>query len=283
MARGRKRSGAAAGQLLWLISYSDLMTLLLTFFVLLLSMSVIDERSRLVVLGSVAERFGTGDGVFNPMGKDSKPSLVEPGVMDKPQEDLAIMRDMIFDDAQKDLDFQENKYVQILSINDQVLFTPGRTELSEKGVELLDKLLPYLQRVEHPMLVAGHTSTLREEEGSAYWVRFGAQDADPTWLLSFQRAMAVYRHLTGRGIPPDKLMLEAFGQFHPRYSNETPEGRHKNRRVDIVLDKRNTEWIRKIEELENTGKIPEKAPIYQFKGFSFELTMPGGQPSERGR
>jgi chemotaxis protein MotB len=202
---------------------------------------------------------------------------MEQGAMDSvPPEDLAAMRDMIFDDANKDLDFQQNKYVQILSINDRVLFQPGSTILSREGVELLDKILPYLQQIKHPLLVAGHTATQREEEGSSYRVQFGSNSADSTWLLSFQRAMAVYRHLTLRGIPPEKLMLEAFGQFHPRYSNNSPEGRQKNRRVDIVLDRRNTEWIRKMEELQQEGQLPESAPVYKFKGFDFTLTMPGG-------
>ena len=279
MAR-RKKSGGG-GQPAWLITFSDLMTLLLTFFVLLLSMSVIDERSKLVVLGSVTKRFGVGENVFNPVSAKNETSIREPGVMDLPQDDLAAMRDMIFDDAKKDLDFQENKYVQILSISDEVLFTPGKTDLSEQGIAMLDKLLPYLQRVEHPMLVAGHTSTQREEEGGAYSVQFDSLKADTTWLLSFRRAMAVYRHLNKRGIPLEKLMLEAFGQFHPRYSNDTPAGRFKNRRVDIVLDKRNSEWIRKIEELQGTGEVAKDAPVHRL-GFSFDLTMPGTQPPAGG-
>ena len=280
---GRQKMVEGGNQPSWLITFSDLMTLLLTFFVLLLSMSVIDERVKRVVLGSVTSRFGVGEGVFNPLGTDGKRSLAEPGAMDIPEEDMAPMRDMIFDEAQKDLDFQENKYIQILSINDQVLFMPGSTELRKEGIDLLDKLLPYLQRIEHPMLVAGHTATQREEEGGSYTVRFDDPHADSTWLLSFRRAMAVYRHLISRGIPPEKLMLEAFGQFHPRYSNDTPEGRHKNQRVDIVLDKRNSEWIRKIEELQGTGQLPREAPVHRYKGFTFELTMPGTQTPGGGR
>lgn len=275
MAR-RKKSREGDDQPAWLVTFSDLMTLLLTFFVLLLSMAVIDERAKLVVLGSVTKSFGMGESIFNPLSSENRHSIMEQGAMDSmPPEDLAAMRDMIFDDANKDLDFQENKYVQILSINDRVLFLSGSTVLSPEGVELLDKIFPYLQQIKHPLLVAGHTASQREEEGSSYRVQFGSNAADSTWLLSFQRAMAVYRHLTLRGIPPEKLMLEAFGQFHPRYSNNTPDGRQKNRRVDIVLDKRNTEWIRKMEELQQEGQLPEQAPVYKFREFTFDLTMPG--------
>lgn len=95
---------------------------------------------------------------------------------------------------------------------------------------------------------------------------------DSTWPLSFYRSRAVYRHLVHRGIPASKLSLEAFGQYHPRYTNSTPEGRQKNRRVDLVLDKRNREWIKKVEALQE--KEGPDTEMY-YKGFKFDLTMPG--------
>jgi chemotaxis protein MotB len=189
---------------------------------------------------------------------------------DEPDE-LAPLRDMLFDDVNKDLNFQENRYVQIFSIHDEVLFEPGRYILSEAGVAQLDRLLPYLQQINYPLLVAGHTALLREETGSRVIMhdQFGM---DSTWVISFRRSLAVYRHLISRGIEPDRLSLEAFGQFRPRFSNNTPDGRRRNRRVDLVLDRRNQEWIRKVEELR------EEAPVVRdsdFRGFRFNLTVPG--------
>ncbi len=271
MAR-RKKTGEGGSRVpLWLITYSDLMTLLLTFFVLLLSMAVIDERTKLVVLGSVSGTFGEGVRLFNALGKPNDSRVREPGAMDLPEKDLAPLRDMLYEDVEKDLDFMENKYVQILSINDQVLFTPGSTKLSPQGEVLLDKLMPYLQHIGYPLLVAGHTATRRDEETS-YTVVLQAGVLDSTWTLSYQRALSVYRHFLERGMDAGKLSLEAFGQFHPRYSNNLPEGRQKNRRVDLVLDKRNLEWIRKVESLRESE--PAKAEHF-YKGFKFDLNMPG--------
>ena len=271
MARQKKTGGGGSRIPLWLITYSDLMTLLLTFFVLLLSMAVIDERTKLVVLGSVSGSFGEGARLFNPLGKPNDNRVREPGAMDLPEKDLAPLRDMLYEDVEKDLDFMENKYVQILSINDQVLFTPGSTKLSPQGEMLLDKLMPYLQHIGYPLLVAGHTATRRDEETS-YTVVLQAGVLDSTWTLSYQRALSVYRHFLERGMDAGKLSLEAFGQFHPRYSNNLPEGRQKNRRVDLVLDKRNLEWIRKVESLRESE--PAKADHF-YKGFKFDLSMPG--------
>lgn len=271
MAR-RKKSGGDGGDPAWLVTFSDLMTLLLTFFVLLLSMAVIDERAKLEVLGSVSKAFGFKDAMFNPLADTNVNRPVEPGPMDAPTDDLTPLREMLIEDVNKDLAFQENKYVQIFSINDEVLFLPASVTLSPGGIALLDRILPYLQRMSYPLLVAGHTSARRDEEGSAYDLSYGKHGMDGTWPLSFKRALAVYRHLDARGIDPGRLSLEAFGQFHPRFSNNTPDGRRKNRRVDLVLDKRNREWIEKVEALRE--KEAPQAEMY-YKGFKFDLTLPG--------
>lgn len=279
MAR-RKKSGGGGGDPAWLITFSDLMTLLLTFFVLLLSMAVIDERAKRVVLGSVSQAFGFSEQVTNILAESQGNKRHEPGAMQGHTDDLAALRDMKFDDVEKDLDFRENKYVQILSINSEVLFVPGGTTLSQRGVELLDRIVPYLQRVRYPLLVAGHTAVRREEESDNYTVRLTGGELDSTWPLSYNRAFAVYSHLKVRGIPSSSLSLEAFGEYHPRYTNNTPEGRQKNRRVELVLDKRNRQWIEKVEALRE--KNPEQTEMF-YKGFRFDLTMPGSGRGNGGR
>jgi chemotaxis protein MotB len=264
----------------WLITYSDLATLLLAFFVLLMSRSVIDERNKRKALESVSSQFGVGIAASNLAEMDAESMPLEPGPMDSmTEDDLEPLRDMIFDDASKDLQFQENRYVQIFSINNEVLFKPGEVALSDTGRLLLSRLLPYLQRIGYPLLVAGHASSRRDEERARYTVNLDGKALDSTWLLSWRRAMVVYRFLTANGIPVNRLSLEAFGQFHPRFSNSDAEGRRKNRRVDLVLDKRNREWMDKVTKLRETNpSIPHE---HFFKGFKFDLDMPGapaGQP-----
>ncbi len=280
MARHKKQAVAGKNPV-WLITYSDLMTLLMTFFVLLVSMSVIDERAKKTALGSVSRHFAFGRALTNLTSKtDAAGSFDAPGRMeDVPAEDLDPLRDMVFDEQEKDLDFQENRYVQIFSINADVLFEQGGFELTRRGRELLDKVVPYLQRVEYPLLVAGHTSARRDEEGDKYSPDFDPTHLDPTWLLSFRRSHAVYRHFTERGVLEKRLTLEAFGQFHPRFSNDTPDGRKKTRRVDLVLDKRNLAWIRRVEELR--AREPEVPREYHYQGFEFNLDMPGANRPEQ--
>lgn len=266
MARKEKKE-EAGGIPAWLVTFTDMMTLMLTFFVLLVSMATIDERRKLITLGSIIGTFGTGKSFDNFSTKDRRRS-VEPGPMDLDNvDDLTPLKDKAWENAYEDLDFAANKFVQIFSINEDVLFEPGSTQLKPQGREMLEGTLPVLLQINYPLLLAGHTSTLREEQGARYKVERKAQGPDPSWRLSLGRTMSVYRFLLDRGVPPERLRMEAFGRFRPRYSDLNAADRRRNRRVDIVLDKRNGEWLAKIEK---PAEAPRDEP-YQYKDFRFRL------------
>lgn len=266
MARKEQKSSGERGPA-WLITFTDLMTLLLTFFVLLVSMAVIDERYKLVVLGSVSSSFGTTEGGFNPKSVELGSSKVEPGAM--MEKDMTPIKDMLWEDIQDDLNFQENRFVQIVSINAEVLYEHGQPLLSEKGMEILNRMIPTLLSIEYPLLVAGHTANRRDEEGKNYVVDLDTAKVDSTWALSLARGQGVYRYLLEAGIPANRLSLEAFGQFHPRFADISPQGRLLNRRVDIVLDKRNSPEILSIERARETPPTPRRS--FFFRNFQFDL------------
>ncbi|MBG3876814.1 OmpA family protein [Desulfovibrio oxamicus] len=277
MARNRRKpQPAGITQPPWLITYSDLMTLLLTFFVLLVAISVIDERRRVLAVGSVAGSFGQEQGTASPREPaDGRPV---PGVVpmgDAPPRgrDLTPLRDMLWEDAERDINYQENGYIQIFSINDEVLFRTGSTDLTERGAALLARVAPVLRGVEHPVLIAGHASPARDEEGILFRLRGDEKDLPTPWRLSLGRATAVYRKLSDLGVPRGRMLMEAHGDTRPRFDNLTPDGRRANRRVDIVLDRRNAEWARRMESLKEGAPVRE---TFQYKGFRFDFAMPGG-------
>ncbi|WP_290921489.1 flagellar motor protein MotB [Halodesulfovibrio sp.] len=271
----RKKKQEEGGGASWLITFSDMMTLMLTFFVLLVSMAVTDERRKLVVLTSVTGAFGEGRGSFNPATQKKSQRIIDPGPMELKTQDLSPLKDLLWEDDKEDLNFQENQYVQIFSISEDVLFQPGTTQLSSRGIVLLNRILPWILRIKHPLLLAGHTSALRDEEGKDYEVSFTRdEELSPTWNLSFMRVMSVYSYLKGRGIPTEHIMVEAFANYHPRWDDNTPKGRKKNRRVDIVLDKRNMQWIKKLEEMTRT--TPQKKQEFEYKDFKFDLSVNDG-------
>ncbi|MEW5774784.1 MAG: flagellar motor protein MotB [Thermodesulfobacteriota bacterium] len=267
MARKGKKEAADGGIPAWLVTFTDMMTLMLTFFVLLVSMATIDERRKLITLGSIIGTFGTGKSFDNLSVKDRRRS-VEPGPMDLDKiDDLTPLKDKAWENAYEDLDFAANKFVQIFTINEDVLFEPGSTEIKPEGRRMLESTLPVLLQIDYPLLLAGHTSTLREEQGAGYKVERRTEGSDPSWRLSLGRTMSVYRFLLESGVPHDRLRMEAFGRFRPRFGDLTAADRRRNRRVDIVLDKRNGEWLKKIEK---PAEPREEGP-YQYKDFRFRL------------
>lgn len=252
------------GQPAWLVTFSDMMTLMLTFFVLLVSMSVMDERRRLVVLGSIIGTFGVGGQGHDVLSQRDRKTTVEPGPLELDSvNDLEPLREMIWEDVTEDLDFASNKFVQVFSIPDDVLFAPGESEIKPEGRRILEMALPVFLRVGSPLLLAGHTSTLRDEEGASYRVEDLGQTMDTSWQLSFMRVMRVYTFLIEAGMSPDMLRVEAFGRFHPRFGSRTRADRRRNRRVDVILDKRNAQWS------ENLGLLDRKKPEETFKYNDF--------------
>ena len=117
-----------------------------------------------------------------------------------------------------------------VTMADEILFPEGGWEVGPHGIEVLNKLSPSLQGLNGKrILVQSFTDNL--PVSATVRARF------PTnWELSAERATNVVRHLQTLGIDPSTLVAEAFGQYHPIASNETPEGRRKNRRINIVIE-----------------------------------------------
>ncbi len=121
--------------------------------------------------------------------------------------------------------------LQVTMVND-ILFAEGGWEVGRQGVEVLAKVAPSLQNLSgKEVVVEGYTDNLPVE--GTLRSRF------PTnWELSAARACNVVRHLQSQGVDPAMLAAEGFGQYRPVASNDTPEGRHKNRRINIVIEDR---------------------------------------------
>lgn len=252
----------------WLITFTDVMTLMLTFFVLLVSMARVDERRKLVVLGSIIGTFGFHEQSYELYSRKDTKRTVEPGPIDTG--DLEPLKPLLWEDAENDLSFQESKFVQVLSINADVLFQPGDVRLSQRGQEILTVAVPVLRDVRWPVLIAGHTSERRDEEGTRYEPTIDTEIPDPSWRLSLDRALAVFSFMLNEGVPADMMRVEGYGRFSPHYPNNTAEGRRQNRRVDIVLDKRSTTAAREL-GAQMPGEEPQQDGTVDVDGFIFRV------------
>ena len=113
-----------------------------------------------------------------------------------------------------------------LDIADSILFAPARTSLTEDGVKLLAELAATLKAMPWSLSVEGHTDNVPIKTP-----RFPSN-----WELSTARASSVARELINNGVPADRIRAIGYADTQPRASNDTAEGRNRNRRVTFVLE-----------------------------------------------
>ena len=274
-----KKEPEAKSQPAWLITFSDLTTLLLTFFVLLISMAVFDKRRQLVVVGSIINVFGQGGDGANLLDK-SKQAPLEPGPMEANINDLRPLSEMVLADS-KDLDFQSNKVVQVVSVSQQALFEPGQSALSAQGRAMLARMTPTILKVKNQLLLTGHTGNLRDELTEGFLPELEAV-VDPSWMLSLRRTLSVYHYFIDAGADPAKFRMEAFGRFRPRHGDSTPEARRRNSSVDIVLSQ-GDRFLMEEAEIASQPTFPEeRAPqtgVTIMRDFDFEFKAPIENPT----
>jgi chemotaxis protein MotB len=126
---------------------------------------------------------------------------------------------------------QVRQYQNMLSVDlaEQIFFDSGKATLKKEGKEVLKKVGDALKAYDKKIIrVVGHTDNVK--------VAKSLQATFPTnWELSVARATNVVRYLQEVGIPPQRLVPSGRGEFDPVAPNDTPEGRQKNRRIEIML------------------------------------------------
>lgn len=244
MAKRKKKIKIESGGGNWVTTFSDLMTLLLTFFVLLFSMSnVSGEKFSAFTTsiqgalvgeaggGSILEGNGishrdTGNGqddAFEEHGTAANTNDIPLAVTQMYEEALKIIEEEGIGDQISVSSDQDGVY---LDIQESILFDSGEATISEIGQETLDSLTGLLTLSDNDIIVEGFTDN----------VPIGTAGYDTNWELSADRAMGVVRYLAEqRGINPSRLSGRGYGEFQPVAPNDTPENRAKNRRVNIVL------------------------------------------------
>jgi chemotaxis protein MotB len=218
-------------------TYSDLVTQILIFFVLLYSMSVMDVQRFSAAIASIQETLGMPPVILQPTETPPvRPPADEEGIPLDPellirQKDveqilavLAKLEDAVGDDGQVELLREERGIV--VRFSDQILFDTARADLRREALQALDRIFPVLAAVPNDVRVEGHT-----DSRPIRTLQFPSN-----WELSTSRATAVVRYLIeGRRLDATRLSAAGYGEYRPIASNDTAEGMARNRRVDVVI------------------------------------------------
>ncbi|MCT4606728.1 MAG: OmpA family protein [Marinisporobacter sp.] len=238
MGRKKNQEEAKAGSPEWMTTFSDLMTLLLCFFVLLFSFSSIDAKKFTAVLQSFQGSLGVLEG-----GKTLESSqYIEDALNDdrltKQIEEIEDFKKL----KEKLEEYLDNNQMEeqilvdlekrglLLRFKDNVLFDAAQAELKPQVKNTLNFIADLLKQEEFSskyIRVEGHTDSDRLVKSKKF----------PTnWELSVTRASNVVRFLIeGAGLEPTRLSASGYSKYHPVVPNSTIENKAKNRRVDIVI------------------------------------------------
>ncbi len=227
----RKKEKKCPQMAAWVTTFADLMSLLLTFFVLLISMSTMDNRKIKRALGSLTGALGVLEsGRSTKIGKEIV--VPQPDIQmrkSKVRKRLAGLKNFItvMGLGQLMSTFESKKGI-VVTMKDRLLFGPASAKLRKEAGPVLDKLSSIIKLMPEDSMVdvQGNTDNIPIKTGKY----------PSNWELSIARALSVVKYFIKYDfVLPTKLSAEGFGQFHPIATNQTVEGRSKNRRVDIVF------------------------------------------------
>jgi chemotaxis protein MotB len=222
----------------WMITYADLVTLLLVFFILLYSISSLNlEKFKRAVqsiqtsLGETNPKVGLLELADVAESKDQSFTIEDlTGLRAREQDMLKSLNEMIADKNQSEniLVYAKDGKI-IIQIRGTVLFSSGSAEFSDNAVPILNEIVNIIQTYpEYNVNIKGHTDDIPIE----------TPQFPSNWELSAVRATTVLKFLISGGINPHRLTATGYGELLPLVSNDSTENRAINRRVEFVLEKR---------------------------------------------
>ncbi len=220
----------------WMATYGDLVTLLLCFFILLFSMSTIDNHKFKAIIISMQGSLGVLDsGIIVEM--ENIETTFPGDVIDEEQEEFKkIFRQL--DDFIKENDLEKSVTLSIdekgllIRFLDTVLFDFGRAEIKEDAKYIINMISNVIKESGKSIRIEGHTDN----------VPINTDRFPSNWELSTSRAVNVVKYVIElNDIEPWRISAAGYGEYHPIESNDAPSGRQKNRRVDIVIIRKQTD------------------------------------------
>ncbi len=238
----------------WLVSYADFITLLFAFFVVMYSISSVNEGKYRVLSDSISSAFDPSqEGISVQLESPLKPPIIEHGIMINNQHPFVVnnrypkirakaqnenkaraallemssrIEKFLSPLIEKNLVYVKRNDLWIeVEIKSSVLFASGRSDLSNESRPILNELSKVLSQYGNQIQVEGFTDNFPIK----------TEVFPSNWELSAARAASVVHLLSKAGIDPKRLSAVGYGEYRPIVTNETAVGRSKNRRINIII------------------------------------------------
>lgn len=255
----RRHAEVHVNQERWLVSYADFITLLFAFFVVMYSISQVNQSKYRVLSETFEHAFNsrqitTDTTSSNPIEKIINPIQVgepalspDPSAIDVKQENAGDVASTSADQLQEISSLVNERFADLINdelvsvssnelwlqieLKDSILFASGGTDLSLQAQAIFDEIAGILKGYPNPIQVEGYTDN----------IPINNPRYPSNWELSSARASAIVKLLAARGVAPQRLSAVGFGEFQPVASNEHPAGRAQNRRVALMIARRKIE------------------------------------------
>jgi len=254
MGKKRKKNYKEHGTDVGPIMTVSLFLILLTFFIMLNSIAVLDERRVRASIGSILGAFGSFTGGYSA-SKSGGLALPPASPMVSKAIDLAKMMGISKKEIKGEISIKSTKGREIVTFNKNYLFLKDKLKLKDPSYDALNKLCDFINKGDYPVEIVGHTDNMPVQP----------EEYHSNWKLSAMMAHKVSQYLKTAGKISDKR-LSAYGasSYSPVVPNDTPASRAQNRRVDIILKYGASDYIKRV--------YKKKPPnIFTYLKFDFKV------------
>ncbi|WP_312799152.1 flagellar motor protein MotD [Pseudomonas sp.] len=229
----------------WLVSYADFITLLFAFFVVMYSISSINEGKYKILSETLTGIFTEPDRSMKPIPiGDQVPRSVQPTIeQSTPASDNAPATTQAVDPLEQIATSMQNAFGDLINsdqmtlratetwleieLNSSLLFPSGDAIPGDPAFGLMAKVAKILAPYKNPIQVEGFTDN----------IPISTPQYPTNWELSAARSASIARLLIGDGVTPERLAVVGYGSYQPIADNSTPEGRARNRRVVLLISR----------------------------------------------
>ncbi|MBI4847520.1 MAG: OmpA family protein [Nitrospirae bacterium] len=209
----------------WMVSYADFVTLLFCFFTAMYAISNVDTNKLGKFVKSMRSAFHTAGPNGSAIAVIEGIQPIVPGDAEV-ESDVKDVLGMLISESKGGIDVRRDKRGVVISVMDKFIFESGFAKLREEARPVVDAVAKTLKTYPNMVRIEGHTDNIPISSG----------EFRSNWELSSTRAINVAKYfLNAHGIQPERISAIGYAEYRPVASNSTPDGRAKNRRVDIVI------------------------------------------------
>lgn len=226
----KKSNHSEPGHERYLLTYSDLITLLLGLFIILYASAQVDTGKYREYAAALNQYFSEtpakgGNGVMD--GQRGLPQPVLPATSEKTIDQITQQTEQAIQSqiASGSVTLERSVDGLTIRLSERLLFESGKADIQPSALGALDSITAVLRGIRQQIFVEGYTDS----------IPIRTFQYESNWHLSMQRALNVAYYCIQNGLPQQNVTISGYGSRMPVADNSTPEGRAANRRVSIVI------------------------------------------------